>query len=56
MTAKRSPTISLEPELGASEIGAAIPIEIETSPHIDDPAIPEPAEPVAADGYTPPHP
>ena len=37
---------------------AAIPVEIETSPDVvfDDPAIPEPATPVAADGYVPPKP
>ena len=55
--AKEPPTVSLEPEPVASEVAAAIPVEIETSPHIiDDPAIPEPVEPVAADGYTPPKP
>jgi len=56
MTAKAPPTVSLEPEVAASDITAAIPVEIETAPHIDDPAIPEPAEPVAADGYMPPRP
>ena len=56
MTAKSAPSVSLDPEPVASEAGAAIPVEIETSPHIDDPAIPQPDEPVAADGYTPPHP
>ena len=54
--AKAPPTVSLEPEPAASDVTPAIPVEIETSPHIDDPAIPEPAEPVAADGYAPPRP
>jgi len=56
MTAKSAPSVSLEPEPVASEVATAVPVEIETSPHIDDPAIPEPAQPVTADGYTPPHP
>ena len=55
MTAKDAPSVSLDPEpVAAAE--TAVPVEIETAPHIDDPAIPEPAEPVAADGYAPPHP
>ncbi|MBL6854036.1 MAG: twin-arginine translocase subunit TatB [Alphaproteobacteria bacterium] len=56
MKAKEPPAVSLEPEPVASETAAAIPVEIETAPHIDDPAIPEPPEPVAADGYVPPRP
>src|SRR5689334_16500754 len=41
MTAKEPPTVSLEPEPVASDVATAIPVEIETSPHvvIDDPAI-----------------
>ena len=41
MTAKSAPSVSLDPEPVASDAG---------------PAIPQPAEPVPADGYTPPHP
>src|SRR3569832_2359841 len=37
--AKAPPTVSLEPEPAASAVTPAIPVEIETSPHIDDPAI-----------------
>jgi sec-independent protein translocase protein TatB len=57
MTAANAPpTVSLEPE-PAVDIAAAVPVEIETSPHVEDvPAIPEPHEPVAADGYAPPNP
>jgi len=56
MTARSAPSVSLDPEPVAGDAGPAIPVEIETSLHIDDPAIPQPAEPVPADGYTPPHP
>jgi sec-independent protein translocase protein TatB len=56
MTPNVPPTVSLDAEPAADEIAPAIPVEIETAPHIDDPAIPEPAAPIPADGYTPPRP
>jgi sec-independent protein translocase protein TatB len=51
--AQAAPSVSLEPE-PVAEVETAVPLEIETVSHIDDPAIPEPAAPVAADGYDPP--